>query len=421
MFVPQDRRQKTKDARVKINPQLMTTIKRLLGKKMKKVLFAIPLVWLTVISVGSPRAYGQRLSAVPIDVEIRVAPIPVKANGAMHLLYELHLTNFSARNVELVRIEVFDDSSKPRMLANYKDTDLTSMLARPGAGQISDKRVIAGGMRAVVFIELVFDRSAPIPSALQHRLFFKSTDGQAEDSIETTLLAVKRIAPLVVASPLRGDGWVALSGMSNTSGHRRTIVVVNGKARIAQRFATDWVRAGADGLAFRGDPAKLSNWSAYGAEVHSVGPGTVADVRDGVPENDPSSEKKAVPITVESAPGNYIIVDMGHGYFSFYAHLQPNSIRVKKGDRVTRGQVIALLGNSGNSDSPHLHFHITDGNSPLGAEGMPYVLEEFEVLGTLSSKGLLIKGGWKPEPGRSADKRRLEIPTENAVVRFPER
>jgi murein DD-endopeptidase MepM/ murein hydrolase activator NlpD len=276
-------------------------------------------------------------------------------------------------------------------------------------------------MRAVVFIAIEFDRSTLIPSALQHRLFFKSTDGSGEDAIETARIVVNRTLPPVVASPLRGDGWVALSGMSNSSGHRRTIVVVNGKARIAQRFATDWVRSGADGLAFRGDPAKLTNWSAYGAEVHSVGPGTVVDVRDGIPENDPTSEKKAVPITVDSAPGNYIIIDMGNGYFSFYAHLQPNSIRIKKGDPVRRGQVIALLGNSGNSDSPHLHFHITDGNSPLGAEGMPYVLEAFEVLGTLSSKALLIKGGWKPEPGRSVDKRRLEIPTENAVVRFPGR
>lgn len=388
---------------------------------MKKIVFSLALVWLAVVSVSSSRTSAQRSSSVPIDVEVRIAPIPVKANGVMHVLYELHLTNFSARDVELVRVEVLDDSSNPRMLASYKDADLTSRLALPGAGQVSDKRVIAGGMRAVVFIEVNFDKSTQIPAALQHRLFFRSADGPGEDAIETARVAINRIPPPVVASPLRGDRWVALSGMSNTSGHRRTIVVVNGKARIAQRFATDWVRAGADGLAFRGDPAKLSNWSAYGAEIHSVGAGTVADVRDGIPENDPTADKKAVPITVDSAPGNYIIVDMGNGYFSFYAHLQPNSIRVKKGDRIRRGQVIALLGNSGNSDSPHLHFHITDGNSPLGAEGVPYVLEAFEVLGTLTSKALLIKGGWKPEPGRSADKRRLEIPTENAVVRFPER
>jgi murein DD-endopeptidase MepM/ murein hydrolase activator NlpD len=117
--------------------------------------------------------------------------------------------------------------------------------------------------------------------------------------------------------------------------------------------------------------------------------------------------------------GNYIILDLGNAYFVFYAHLQPNAIRVKIGDRVRRGQVIALLGDSGNSDAPHLHFHVTDGNSPLGAEGVPYVLDAFEMQGTLPSKQLLIKGGWTAEPGSATDRRTLEMPTENAIVRFP--
>ena len=73
--------------------------------------------------------------------------------------------------------------------------------------------------------------------------------------------------------------------------------------------------------------------------------------------------------------------------FAFYAHLQPKGIRVKVGDKVRRGQVLALLGNSGNSDAPHLHFHVTDGNSPLGAEGLPYVIESFEMEDILPSKG----------------------------------
>ena len=207
--------------------------------------------------------------------------------------------------------------------------------------------------------------------------------------------------------------------MSNTSSHRRTLLVVNGKARIAQRFATDWTRIGADGLAFRGDPSKNANWSAYGTEVLAVANATVADVNDGIPENDPTADNKAVPITLDNAAGNYVILDLGNGYFALYAHLQPGRIRVKIGDKVKRGQVLALLGNSGNSDAPHLHFHITDGNSPLGAEGVPYVIESFEMEGILPSKGLLIEGGWKPQPGAMIDKRRLEIPIENAVVRFP--
>ena len=180
----------------------------------------------------------------------------------------------------------------------------------------------------------------------------------------------------------------------------------NGKARIAQRFATDWTRIGADGLAFRGDPAKNVNWSAYGKEALAVANATVVDVNDGIPENDPTSNNKAVPITLETAPGNYIILDLGSGRFAFYAHLQPKGIRVKVGDKVRRGQVLALLGNSGNSDAPHLHFHVTDGNSPLGAEGLPYVIESFEMEDILPSKGLLVEGGWKPQP--SATRQRVD-------------
>jgi hypothetical protein len=50
---------------------------------------------------------------------------------------------------------------------------------------------------------------------------------------------------------------------------------------------------------------------------------------------------------------------------------------------------------------------------------VPYVLDTFEMQGTLTSKQLLVEGGWKPQPGSRAERRRLEIPTENAIVRFP--
>lgn len=56
---------------------------------------------------------------------------------------------------------------------------------------------------------------------------------------------------------------------------------------------------------------------------------------------------------------------------------------VKIGDRVTTGQRLGLLGNSGNTSAPHLHFHVMSGPSPLGSDGMPYVLERFSLLGAI--------------------------------------
>ena len=75
------------------------------------------------------------------------------------------------------------------------------------------------------------------------------------------------------------------------------------------------------------------------------------------------------------------------------------------------GQALGLVGNSGNSTEPHLHFHISDGNSPLASEGLPYALASFEVQG----KGW----GWKPASANPSEKREMEMPLELEVVRFP--
>jgi len=88
---------------------------------------------------------------------------------------------------------------------------------------------------------------------------------------------------------------------------------------------------------------------------------------------------------------------------------------VRVGQKVRRGQVLGLLGNSGHSVTPHLHLHVVNGNSLWGAESVPYVFESFEVQGSLPALG----EAWKPPPDAKSDKRRMEIPTENAVIRFP--
>jgi murein DD-endopeptidase MepM/ murein hydrolase activator NlpD len=76
-----------------------------------------------------------------------------------------------------------------------------------------------------------------------------------------------------------------------------------------------------------------------------------------------------------------VILDIGGGNYALYAHFQPGSIRVKEGDRVERGDVLALVGSSGNSLAPHLHFHVMDGPLSLASNGLPYVVDSFTVTG----------------------------------------
>ena len=60
---------------------------------------------------------------------------------------------------------------------------------------------------------------------------------------------------------------------------------------------------------------------------------------------------------------------------------------------MTRGQILGLLGNSGNSDFPHLHFHVMDTPSPLGSDGLPYEFRFFDSEGTLANGAEVLAGG----------------------------
>jgi murein DD-endopeptidase MepM/ murein hydrolase activator NlpD len=135
-------------------------------------------------------------------------------------------------------------------------------------------------------------------------------------------------------------------------------------------------------------------------------------VKDSIPENVPGINSRAVPITLETVGGNHVIIDIGGGYYAFYAHLKPGSLKVKLGDKVTRGQVVGLVGNSGNSTEPHLHFHISDGNSPLGSEGVPYRLDSFEIVGHCTTFNM---GCQRSAPAT----RKGEVPLANVLLRFP--
>ena len=61
--------------------------------------------------------------------------------------------------------------------------------------------------------------------------------------------------------------------------------------------------------------------------------------------------------------GNTITIDHGYGYLTFYAHL--SKILVKKGQKVKRGEVIGLVGNTGKSTAPHVHYEIIKNNKKI--------------------------------------------------------
>jgi murein DD-endopeptidase MepM/ murein hydrolase activator NlpD len=118
--------------------------------------------------------------------------------------------------------------------------------------------------------------------------------------------------------------------------------------------------------------------------------------------------------------GNHVVVEIGEARYAFYAHMQPGSLRVKVGDKVVTGQVLGLLGNSGNTDAPHLHFHVMDGPSPLVSNGLPYVFTSFEGQGVLRDEKPLSTGGEvNIDKNALAGPHKNQLPLNNEVVSFP--
>ncbi|CAA0124791.1 Uncharacterised protein [Mycolicibacterium vanbaalenii] len=97
----------------------------------------------------------------------------------------------------------------------------------------------------------------------------------------------------------------------------------------------------------------------------------------GLPEQIPGTAPSD--LTLEQYGGNHVVQDLGDGNYAFCAHLQTGTVQVKPGDQVTAGRVIGSLGNSGNSDAPHLHFHVMNSPDPLRSDGLPLVPSSFQL------------------------------------------
>jgi len=121
-------------------------------------------------------------------------------------------------------------------------------------------------------------------------------------------------------------------------------------------------------------------YPCYGKEVIAVADGEIVDSFDQLSENPSScsdlSKEQIIKFAreygyVRLSGGNQVILKHSNGEYSFYAHLIPGSLKVKKGDKVKRGQILGKVGNSGNSDGPHLHFQLMDGPDKSTARGLP--------------------------------------------------
>ncbi|MBS1716771.1 MAG: M23 family metallopeptidase [Armatimonadetes bacterium] len=120
-------------------------------------------------------------------------------------------------------------------------------------------------------------------------------------------------------------------------------------------------------------------YAGFGRPILCPADGVVVAVQSAIP-NQPKPDmidRKLFTLQdgTEVIQGNHVVIDHGNQEFSGLMHMQPGSITVKVGDRIKQGDQIGKLGNSGNTNGPHLHYQLQDGPNFATASGLPVTFE----------------------------------------------
>ncbi|MFF7177979.1 peptidoglycan DD-metalloendopeptidase family protein [Streptomyces sp. NPDC008121] len=368
-------------------------------------------IWCAAVAAGvllagpafSPSAHAREAppAVTPVVATALTSPAPVRASDSrVHLVYELLLTNAAERPAAIRSVEAVSASSgKVMEKLSGKDLalrfKLVGQLSLPTAS--ADAVSLQPSQTGIVFLDVSAPRQQDLPRELVHRLALTYPEapwpGAIPASVTETAGKVKvssRPVP-VVAPPLTGAGWTDDAGCcSEITSHRGIALPLNQSLHVPQRFAIDFYRTDKAGRFYTGAGGRLENWAGYGAPVHAAAGGTIVSAVDGLPEQTPLKAPSSG-LQLPQYAGNHVVQkfqQQGYTYYAMYAHLKTGSVKalgLRPGQKITTGQQLGLLGNTGNTARPHLHFQVTDGPDQLASDGLPFQFTSFTVTGRIPS------------------------------------
>jgi peptidase M23-like protein/uncharacterized protein DUF3887 len=175
---------------------------------------------------------------------------------------------------------------------------------------------------------------------------------------------------IVLRLPFEGQ-WIVLWGGDTKELNQHHGVPI-------QNYAFDFLCVDKNGKPHKDNGKKNEDYFAFGKKVLAPADGVVTDVIRGIRDNTPGS------MNPYSALGNAVIIKHQKHEVSVLAHFKQNSIRVKVGDKVKKGQILGLCGNSGNSSEAHIHYHLQ--NTPIVQNGTGIKCIFTDVIVTKSGK-----------------------------------
>lgn len=384
-------------------------------------------------STTPPVADGEDLTPDTAFTALVVAPTttpaPVLAtDGKVHLSYELLLTNAAPFPYEMSSLEVVDPDTGETLLTIGEDEIQRDVRRLDDLGEPLDAQpgpvMIDVSSTRLAWINVEVDADA-VPTRLEHRSTGQivTPDGANPADYVLTTVDVSDEAAQVVASPVDGGDWYMSEGCcSSYSHHRNGFAPVNGVGQVPQRFAIDFFKVDEEGKTWEGDPSQLTSYFSYQEPIVSATAGTVVRAVDEFENTASLPAPPPVPPIIETT-GNHVVVEIEPGRYLLYGHMDPGSVRVKVGDKVEVGQELGLVGSSGNSTTPHLHFQLQTEPTFFPTDSLPYVFDRFTLVGSVTGRVWDDNLGEQPTgqlPFEKIDpsERTDEMPLDRDVVRF---
>lgn len=164
------------------------------------------------------------------------------------------------------------------------------------------------------------------------------------------------------ALPFEGEWYVANGGVTEAISHSWDV--------LPQRFAYDFFIVDQEGHTFQGDSKDLTSYYCYGKDVLAPADGVIVAIKQHFPDCRIMENGQADPDTPDIG-GNRVIIRHSSHEYSAVCHLMPESVTVKNGQQVKKGDVIAKCGNSGNTTEPHIHFQLQTRAGFYSCSGLP--------------------------------------------------
>lgn len=309
------------------------------------------------------------------------------SDGREHIDYDLVITNAFTAPVTLQSIQV---SGAGTVLLTLRGQALAAHTSSTLFGTTPTATIpVSSTVKTLIDVPLPRSFGRTWPTRLTQMIRYQlPSSAPARTAIATTVVRAPTIqasqqAPIQIAPPLRGSGWIDANGCCNdpTSPHRTLLLPTDGSYRTPEIFAIDWIQV-VHGRFFTGDGSKLTDYPYYGTPIHAVANGIVVSAinnRPQVPPNTSTADNHTLQ-TAADYSGNSVIEQIAPGVYATYAHMQTGSVRVKAGQQLRTGEVIGLLGDSGNTTAPHLHFGIVD-QADFWSNSLPFAFKSFTVQG----------------------------------------